>query len=132
MGPTRLIVSCAAVLGALALSACNGGPGTSTAMTRPPRPTAAAPPPRAVEAPPPTSPTRPPQVHAELVPPPPLGSGPMVWQPGHWDYTGKAGKPWAFHRGHYVPPPRGETTWVPGWWSHVPNGSWIWVHGHWA
>lgn len=56
----------------------------------------------------------------------------MVWQPGHWDYTGMANNPWAWHDGRYVPPPQGENTWVPGWWSHAPNGSWIWVHGHWA
>jgi hypothetical protein len=55
-----------------------------------------------------------------------------VWQPGHWDYTGRAGNPWAWHDGHYVPPPQGETTWVPGRWSHAPNGSWVWIDGYWA
>jgi hypothetical protein len=133
MRTSRGIAGCAAVLGVLALSACDRGRDAKTAMTQPPPATIEAPPrPVTLNVPPPTAPTRPPPVHAELVPPPPAGGGPMVWQPGHWDYTGKTGNPWAWHHGHYEPPPQGETTWVPGRWSHVPNGSWIWLHGHWA
>jgi len=118
-----------AVLGVLALSACatQGHMTTAARQASPATPPTPAP----VAVAPRTAPTRPPAVHAELVPPPP-GGGPVVWQPGHWDYTGDAGNRWAWHDGHYVPPPPGETTWVPGRWSHASNGSWVWIDGHWA
>lgn len=132
MTVSRAIAGCAAMLIVLALSACDSGRDTTKVVRRPPATVAAPRPPATVSVPPPTAPTQPPPVHAELVPPPPAGRGPVVWQPGHWDYTGKTGNPWAWHDGQYVPPPEGETTWVPGRWSHAPNGSWIWLHGHWA
>ena len=75
------------------------------------------PPPPTMVPPPPTASVPPPPPHAELVPPPPQGVGPAVWQPGHWDYTGMASNPWSWQGGHYVRPPNGETTWVPGQWS---------------
>jgi hypothetical protein len=135
----RRVAGCATALGVLALGACVIEPDATTAMIPPPPPaTVEAPPapieapPTSVEGPPPTAPAPPPSDNAELVPPPPPGAGPMVWQPGHWDYTGMTGNPWSWHDGHYVPPPPGETTWVPGQWSQAPNGSWIWLHGHWA
>jgi len=78
------------------------------------------------------APGPPPAPHAELVPPPPQGSGLVVWQPGHWQYTGLPGNPWSWQPGQYVPPPSGETTWVPGRWSQQPSGGWSWVEGHWA
>jgi hypothetical protein len=77
------------------------------------------------------APGPPPQPRSELVPPP-QGVGPVVWQPGHWQYTGVAGREWAWQPGQYVPPPLGETTWVPGHWVQQPTGAWSWVEGHWA
>lgn len=127
-----VIAGCATALGVLSLSACSGGLATTTAAVRPTRGQVERQPPRTAATAPTTAPTRPPPTHAELVPPPPAGSGPMVWQPGHWDYTGKAGDPWTWRSGHYMPPPQDKTTWVPGWWSHSPGRTWIWVHGHWA
>ena len=78
------------------------------------------------------APGPPPPPHAELVPPPPQGAGPMVWQPGHWRFTGMAGNPWAWQPGQYMPPPPGETAWVPGQWARQPGGGWAWIEGHWA
>ena len=78
------------------------------------------------------SPGPPPPARSELVPPPPQGVGPVVWQPGHWQYSGIAGREWSWQPGQYVPPPVGQTTWVPGRWIQQPTGGWTWLEGHWA
>ena len=59
----------------------------------------------------------------------PQGMGPVVWQPGHWRFSGNT---WAWQPGQYVPPPPGQTTWVPGRWAQQPTGGWAWLEGHWA
>ena len=77
-----------------------------------------------VQPPPATAviaPGPPPPPHSELVPPPPVGAGPVVWQPGHWRLSGNE---WIWQPGQYVPPPLGETTWVPGYWMQQPGGGW--------
>lgn len=74
----------------------------------------------------------PPPPNAELVPPPPQGAGTVVWQPGHWRYTGIAGSEWVWVRGQYTPPPYGMSTWQPGRWTQSPSGGWLWVEGHWS
>ena len=73
-----------------------------------------------------------PPPHSELVPPPPPGAGAVVWQPGHWLFTGAPGRDWSWQPGQYVPPPMGQTTWVPGRWQQQPTGGWSWLEGHWA
>ena|SRR6185312_94807 len=78
------------------------------------------------------APVPPPPPHAELVPPPPSGVGPVVWQPGHWLYTGLAEKPWTWMGGEYVSVPPGANTWVPGRWAQQSSGGWSWQAGHWA
>jgi hypothetical protein len=78
------------------------------------------------------APMPPPPAHSELVPPPPPSGVPMVWQPGHWQYTGLAGNPWYWQDGKYVAVPPGANTWVPGVWQQQANGTWMWVSGHWA
>lgn len=70
-----------------------------------------------------------PPPQSELVPTPPVGAGPVVWQPGHWALSGNN---WAWQSGQYTPPPPGETTWVPGRWAQESNGVWAWIEGHWA
>jgi hypothetical protein len=75
------------------------------------------------------APGPPPAPRAELVPTPPPGAGPVVWQPGHWRLSGNT---WAWEPGQYVPPPPGQTTWVPGRWMRQSTGTWSWVEGHWA
>ena len=78
------------------------------------------------------SPAPPPPAQTELVPPPPQGAGPVVWQPGHWQFSAMNGGSWVWATGHYVPPPTGHTTWVAGRWLQQPSGSWAWLEGHWA
>lgn len=78
------------------------------------------------------APMPPPPPQSELVPPPPQGAGPVVWQPGHWSYTGLSTDPWSWVAGRYMPTPPGQTTWIPGQWQQTPNGSWMWITGHWA
>ena len=56
------------------------------------------------------APGPPPPPRSELVPPPSPGMGPVVWQPGHWMFTGVAGNEWAWQPGQYTPPPQGQTT----------------------
>jgi hypothetical protein len=74
----------------------------------------------------------PPEPPAELVPTPPTDAGPVVWQPGHWQFTGSSGNAWAWKPGQYVPPPPGQTTWVRGQWAQQPSGGWAWIEGHWS
>lgn len=117
-----------AVPAALALSGCvtstPSPPQASTVVVQPAQPQVAT-----VTM---VAPTPPPPPESELVPPPPQVSGPVVWQPGHWAYTGAAGDPWSWVSGVYVSPPPGQATWIPGQWQQAPNGTWMWVTGHWA
>lgn len=122
------------LIGCLSLAACgvDETPRTSTVIVTPPaQPQIAS----VVPTPAPltvVAPTPPPPPQSELVPPPPPGSGPVVWQPGHWAYTGAPGSPWSWIAGRYVPPPPGQTTWIPGQWQQDISGSWHWLAGHWA
>jgi hypothetical protein len=68
------------------------------------------------------APGPPPPPQSELVPPPSPGMGPVVWQPGHWRFSNNT---WLWQPGQYVPPPPGQTTWIPGRWAQnagVTNG----------
>ena len=79
----------------------------------------------------PMAPMPPPPANPELVPPPPVSSTPVVWQPGHWVYTGVGNPPWSWQQGHYMAVPPGATAWVPGQWQQQGSG-WVWRDGHWA
>jgi hypothetical protein len=68
-----------------------------------------------------------PPVMSEVVPKPPVTAEPLMWQPGHWDWTG-SGYVWA--KGQYVPAAGHGSLWMPGWWSRSPAG-WTWVPPHW-
>ena len=75
------------------------------------------------------APGPPPPRQADFVPPPSPGMGPVVWQPGHWRYSGDT---WLWQPGQYTPPPPGQTTWIPGRWIQQSTGGWVWMEGHWA
>ncbi len=77
------------------------------------------------------APSPPPAPQAELVPPPPPSPVPMVWQPGHWAYSGNPGAPWNWMAGQYVTLPPGNHAWVPGQWV-LQGGGYAWMNGHWA
>jgi hypothetical protein len=110
---------------AWSVAACGSSPPPQTAHTTiyvqpPPTP---APPPAVM-----VSPQPPPPPQSELVPPPP--SPDFVWQPGHWRYTGIAGRDWDWVGGVYVRRPPGQAEWELGHWQTAQNG-WVWVEGHW-
>src|ERR1700742_1978352 len=96
----RIVTAAASVAGLLGLSACVNvpAPRETQVIVQPPQQQATAF----------IAPGPPPAPHSELVPPPPQGAGPVVWQPGHWA-PGNGG--WAWQSGQYVMPPPGETTW---------------------
>jgi hypothetical protein len=64
----------------------------------------------------------------ETIPKPPVAAEPLIWQPGHWDWTG-SGYVWA--NGQYVPATGHGNLWMPGWWSPAPSG-WTWQPPRWT
>jgi len=68
-----------------------------------------------------------PDLIAETLPKPPVTADPLIWQPGHWDWTG-SGYVWA--KGQYVPAQGHGNLWMPGWWSRTAAG-WVWQPPHW-
>lgn len=69
-----------------------------------------------------------PPLLSEEIPKPPVTSEPLMWQPGHWDWTG-SGYTWA--KGQYVPAAGHGNLWMPGWWARTPSG-WQWQPPHWT
>jgi hypothetical protein len=60
--------------------------------------------------------------------PPPAPSAQMVWQPGHWFWSGTR---YDWLPGHYVESPSANAYWMPGYWQQGPNG-WVWIEGRWS
>ncbi len=64
---------------------------------------------------------------AETIPKPPVSAVPLIWQPGHWDWTGSS-YVWvpastSMRRGH-------SGTWMPPYWEKT-NSGWVWRSAHW-
>lgn len=77
-----------------------------------------------VNAPPPVPPLQP-----EVMGKPPVTPTPLIWQPGHWDWTG-GGYSWV--SGVYVPSAGHSNMWVPGYWAQGEGGGgWVWQPAHW-
>jgi WXXGXW repeat (2 copies) len=70
----------------------------------------------------------PPPLQAEVIPKPPVTATPLMWQPGHWDWTG-SGYTWV--PGAYVPAAGHGAMWQQGYWAAAPDGSWVWQPAHW-
>jgi hypothetical protein len=121
----RTLMAATLLCAPLALAACGDSPQPTQVIVQQP-PAQAAMPVAMV------SPAPPPPAQSELVPPPPQGAGNVVWQPGHWRYTGAAGNPWTWQPGLYVSVPPGQSVWTPGRWQQQPSGGWVWAEGHWA
>jgi hypothetical protein len=70
-----------------------------------------------------------PPLPAEVVTRQPVSGDRMIWQPGHWDWTGGsyvwAPGLWVLAAGH-------GTHWQTGYWDRLPNMMWIWVPAHWV
>ena len=64
---------------------------------------------------------------AEAVPKPPVTAEALMWQPGHWEWSGSA---YVWVSGQYVPAAGHGNMWMPGWWSRSPSG-WSWQPPHW-
>ena len=72
----------------------------------------------ATSTPPP--PVPPPPV-AEAIPNPPVSPTPLIWQPGHWDWTGSS---YVWSSGEFVPREGHGDLWMPGFWEKTPSG-WV-------
>ncbi len=59
---------------------------------------------------------------------PPVTGEPLIWQPGHWDWTG-SGYVWA--QGQWVPAAGHGALWMPGFWQQT-GGGWAWQPAHWT
>jgi hypothetical protein len=68
----------------------------------------------------------PPAPTAEVMPKPPVSDTQLVWQPGHWDWTGAT---YVWTGGKWVQNP-GGTSWMAGSWTLSPGGSCAWNPGH--
>jgi hypothetical protein len=68
-----------------------------------------------------------PPLRSETVPLPPVSATPLVWQPGHWDWTGSG---YAWQAGTYVPEDTHSNLFMPGYWQHTDAG-WTWQPAHW-
>ena len=64
---------------------------------------------------------------AESMPKPPASPDPLMWRPGHWDWTGSS---YAWERGQWEPRGQHGSLWEDGFWSQV-NGGYVWVPAHW-
>lgn len=70
----------------------------------------------------------PPPPRNESIPPPPVNPQPMIWQPGHWDWTGSS---YAWSDGLWVSREGHGDNWLDGYWTHG-TGVWTWVPAHWV
>ncbi len=68
-----------------------------------------------------------PAPRAETIPKPPVSGQPLIWQPGHWDWTGSS---YAWTSGAWVLRAGHGTSWQDGYWKQV-DGKWTWVGPHW-
>ncbi len=68
-----------------------------------------------------------PPLLSEEVPTPPLTRTVVIWQPGHWDWTGDT---YAWMPGEWVERAGHGTLWQDGYWS-IAAGNSVWVPAHW-
>lgn len=68
-----------------------------------------------------------PPPRTETIPKPPVTATPLLWEPGHWDWTGGG---YAWRAGRYVPEGGHSNMFMPGWWKSTPSG-YVWVPAHW-
>jgi hypothetical protein len=69
-----------------------------------------------------------PPVRVEVMGKPPVTETLLIWQPGHWDWTG-AGYQWV--PGGYVPREGHGNLWMQGYWEKSDIG-WRWQPAHWV
>ena len=64
---------------------------------------------------------------AETIPKPPVSPQPLIWQPGHWDWSGSS---FVWVPGQYVTAGGHSGNWMPGYWEKSDAG-WAWRSAHW-
>ena len=62
------------------------------------------------------------------VPKPPVSGEPLIWQPGHWDWSGQQ---YNWDQGRWVRREGHGTMWQDGYWDRQ-HGEWLWIPGHWV
>jgi WXXGXW repeat (2 copies) len=65
---------------------------------------------------------------AESIPKPPVSATPLIWQTGHWDWTGNA---YVWVPGQYVTAEGHSNIWNPAFWEKTAAG-WVWHPAHWG
>src|SRR5258708_16585607 len=97
-----------AIAGLLTLpaAACGPPPPPHSSDPMPPPPPAAS-----------VAPAPPPPPQAEVIPPSPGST--VVWEAGHWSWTGGT---WVWVAGHYEQRPQPTAQWVPGHWAQNAGG----------
>ena len=75
-----------------------------------------------------TAPPTMPAPIAETVPKPPVSATPLIWQPGHWDWTRSA---YVWIPGQYVAQEDHGNRWMPGYWEKTESG-WVWHAARWV
>ncbi|HEY2133038.1 MAG TPA: hypothetical protein VGH36_08705 [Acetobacteraceae bacterium] len=73
-------------------------------------------------------PAVPPPPVAETIPLPPASATPLIWQPGHWDWTGTS---FVWSPGEFVTRAGHSDLWMPGFWERTASG-WVWHQAHWV
>lgn len=68
-----------------------------------------------------------PRIPSERVPVPPSSRTTLIWQPGHFDWTGLR---YVWIPGRWVERAGHGTLWQDGYWRDSPTGD-VWVPGHW-
>jgi WXXGXW repeat (2 copies) len=64
---------------------------------------------------------------AETIPKPPVSAVALIWQPGHWDWSGHS---FVWVPGQYVDAAGHSGNWMPGFWEKTDSG-WVWHPAHW-
>lgn len=70
----------------------------------------------------------PPAPLAETIPKPPVTETLLIWQPGHWSWTGSG---YIWEPGRFVPREGHGSLWLDGHWDTRGPG-WVWVPAHWV
>ena len=65
---------------------------------------------------------------ADARPLPPVSGEVLSWQPGHWNWDGRA---YTWAAGMYIPAAGHGPIWVKEYWN-LTNGVWEWQPGHWS
>lgn len=63
----------------------------------------------------------------EVIPNPPVSATPLIWQPGHWDWSGTS---YVWQTGQYVPRAGHGNLYMPGYWALTDSG-YRWQPPHW-